>query len=161
MVIVIMGAAGAGKTTVGRALAQTLGWDFLDADDFHDARSIARMRRRIALTDEDRAPWLGRIHAAMTAADREGRNVVVACSALRESYRQVLATGIGRVVFVYLDAPASLLHERLRHRTGHFMPEALVESQLATLEAPADAVRVDAAEPIDSQISEIRDALTL
>lgn len=161
MVIVVMGAAGAGKTTLGRALARTLDWAFVDADDLHDSAAIDRMRHGIPLTDEDRWPWLARVHEAITGADRTGRPLIVACSALKEEYRHVLANGVSAIAFVYLIAGAALLHDRLAHRSGHFMPESLVESQLATLEPPANAVRVDAALPVEAQIGVVRDALGL
>jgi gluconokinase len=161
MVIVVMGAAGAGKTTLGRELARVLGWTFIEADDLHDSVAIDRMKRGIPLTDQDRWPWLARVRDAIASAHHAGHDVVAACSALKDEYRRVLGEGVGPIAFVYLDASAALLHERLAHRPGHFMPESLVESQLATLEPPADAVRVDAALPTAAQIAAVRTTLGL
>jgi gluconokinase len=161
MVIVVMGASGAGKTTVGSALAFSLGWEFLDADSLHAADAIAQMVAGVPLTDADREPWLRRVHTAMTAAARAGRDLVVACSALRERYRRVLESGVGRLAWIFLMADATLLHQRLAKRTGHFMPESLVDSQLATLEPPHDAIRINAADPVNVQVDTIRRALKL
>jgi gluconokinase len=161
MVIVLMGAAGAGKTTVGRALAAALGWPFVDADDLHDARSVARMRSGTPLEDEHRRPWLERVHQAMLQADRSRHSIVVACSALREEYRAQLARDVTRIAFVFLDASPALLRDRLERRVGHFMPPSLVDSQLEILEPPRDGIRIEAAQPVDAQVQAVRVALGL
>jgi gluconokinase len=159
MVIVVMGAAGAGKTTVGRALALALGWPFHDADDLHDAASIARMRAGQPLTDADRGPWLDRVRAVIDAAIAAGTNAVVACSALKAQYRRRLAAGVPQVRFVFLDASPELLRQRIAQRTAHFAPVALVNSQLADLEPPFEGLTLDAARPIDELVEAIRATL--
>ena len=158
-----MGPAGAGKTTVGVALAQSLGWQFLDADDFHSAENVDRMRRGIGLTDADRAPWLRAMHDALFQAIASGTNVVLACSALKESYRQALVPENGGeyVHFVYLHASEAILRERLAHRAGHYAGPELLPSQLQTLEEPKDALWVDASRPPSAIVADIRRGLQL
>ena len=158
-----MGVAGAGKTTVGRLLANALGWSFIDADEYHSAENVALMRRGIALTDEDREPWLASLRGTIEATlARDGR-AVVACSALKHAYRLALtpAGAAHTVRFVFLDAGEDLLRERLASRRGHYAGVALVESQLATLERPRDAIRLDAGQTPEALVAEIRAALKL
>jgi gluconokinase len=145
-IIVIMGPAGAGKTTVGLLLAQSLGWKFLEADDFHSQENIEKMHRGIGLTDADRGPWLSAIRDALGSHYASGAKVVLACSALRKQYRQAVVpeNAVDAVRFVYLRAPESVLRERLAHRTGHYAGADLLASQLETLEEPSDALWVDA-----------------
>ncbi|HEX8706258.1 MAG TPA: gluconokinase [Myxococcaceae bacterium] len=143
MVIIVMGVSGVGKTTLGKALAGALGWRFLEGDDLHPAANVAKMAAGVPLTDEDRAPWLERLRWLITQALEQGEDVVVACSALRQSYRQRLAVDPSRVRWVYLTAPAEEIAARLSARKGHFMPVSLLESQLRTLEPPDDALVVD------------------
>ena len=130
-----MGVAGSGKTTVGRLLAQELGWPFFDADDFHSAANVEKMRRGEPLTDDDRMSWL----AALRALVEQQASGVLACSALKKAYREQLAGAR----FVYLKANRLLLERRLDERRGHFFNPELLDSQLATLEEPGDAVIVD------------------
>jgi gluconokinase len=130
-VIVVMGVSGTGKSTIGRALAETLGLPFLEGDDLHPESNLAKMAAGIPLTDADRAPWLDLIAA------RLDRPVVVACSALKRSYRDRLRRAAPDLVLVYLHGDPELLLARMSQRDGHFMPTALLESQLATLEEPA------------------------
>lgn len=156
MVVVLMGVSGAGKTVVGRRLATQLDWAFLDADDFHPAANIAKMRSGVALDDADRLPWLQAIHRSLQDAVRRGLNVVVACSALRDHYRQVLLDGVPDVRLVYLQAPREVLRQRLESRRDHFMPAELLDSQLAALEPPLKAMRVDATQTIDHLVTQIR-----
>jgi gluconokinase len=144
-IMVVMGAAGAGKTTVGQALAADLGWPFADADAFHSPASLAKMSAGIPLTDADRAPWLDRLAAWIADRLAAGQTGVLACSALKEDYRRHLSGGRDEVLFVYLKADPALLADRLIHRHGHFAKVNLLESQLATLEEPQGAVVVDAA----------------
>lgn len=144
-VVVIMGVAGCGKTTVGRELARELGWPFHDADEFHPPENVAKMSAGIPLTDADRAPWLAAIRRHIETALAAGRNAVVTCSALREAYRRVLVTDPARVALVYLKGSRELLGERIGGRRDHFMKPAMLESQLAALEEPANALVVDIA----------------
>ncbi|WP_200932272.1 gluconokinase [Yonghaparkia sp. Root332] len=131
--VVVMGVAGSGKSTVGALLAERLGAPFVDADALHSDESIAKMTRGEPLVDADRWPWLARV-ADVVATGREGRGVVIACSALRTAYRDAIRRGTDDVVFVHLAADESVLAARLQTRTGHFMPPALLASQLDALE---------------------------
>ncbi|MFC3608734.1 gluconokinase [Stutzerimonas tarimensis] len=136
MIILVMGVSGSGKTTIGEALAARLGWGFSDADGFHSAENKARMAQGIALTDEDRWPWLEAIHQAMKERQREGRDHIFACSALKRVYRELLRENVPEVCMVYLAGSAELLAERLNHRRGHFFAPQLLADQLAVLEPP-------------------------
>jgi gluconokinase len=146
-VIIVMGVAGAGKTTVGRALADALGYRFHDADEFHSAANVEKMSRGIALDDEDREPWLQALATAIDAWLREDAGVVLACSALKARYRSILQRDPTRVRFVYLKITPQLARERVSERVGHFMTERLVSDQFETLEEPTDAIVADASEP--------------
>ncbi|MDF9876591.1 gluconokinase [Cellulosimicrobium cellulans] len=132
--LVVMGVAGSGKTTVATLLAQHLGTEYAEADQFHPEANIAKMSAGTPLTDEDRWPWLEAIRVWLSAEADAGRSGVVTCSALKRSYRDLLRTARGRVCFVHLDGSPELLTERMAHRSGHFMPTSLLPSQLATLE---------------------------
>lgn len=158
-VIIIMGAAGAGKTTVGARLAQVLGWDFLDGDDLLPQASVEKLRRGTALNDSDRAPWLQRLRERVDSFLGNRQSAVVACSALREAYRARLRADAGAVRFVYLKADYPLLRARLKTRKGHFFDPSLLDSQLAILEEPEDAMTIDAALPVDEIVERIRAAL--
>lgn len=152
----IMGVAGCGKTTVGRALAARLGWAFFDADDYHPPENIAKMSAGIPLTDEDRAGWLARLHQLIMECLINDHPAVLACSALKETYRQVLLEGSSGVQVVYLRADYDLCYRRLSGRSGHYMPVSLLASQFDTLEEPADALVVDAG----LNVEEIMDQIT-
>jgi gluconokinase len=141
--IVIMGVAGSGKTTIGQALARTLGWPFRDADEFHPAANFAKMSAGVPLTDTDRAPWLVAIRAHLEAGLVAGTRGVVSCSALKQAYRDALIFDPVRIRLVHLHGPREIIAARLAARTGHFMPPSLLDSQLAALEEPRDALRVD------------------
>ena len=154
-VLVITGVAGSGKSTVGRALAARLGWRFQDADDLHTAESIDRMHRGLPLDDAMRQPWLERVRAVIEDAIRTGASVVVACSALKQRYRDFLSVGSPTVHFVFLDASRELLQERLAARQQHFAGTSLLESQLDTLERPQDALALDASKPVDELVDAI------
>lgn len=158
MIVVVMGVSGAGKTTVGRRLAARLGCAFSDADDFHPPANVARMRAGVALDDDDRRPWLAALARAIAGWRAADGDHVLACSALKAAHRAVLAEG-GAVVFVHLTGTPELLAARLAARTGHFMNPALLASQIATLEAPADAITVDVAAPVDEIVAEIAERL--
>jgi len=166
MVIIVMGVSGAGKTTVGRALADKLGWQFADGDEFHPAANIQKMRSGTPLTDNDRDVWLRLLNEMIRKWIREGRNVVLACSALRAAHRRALRAGIedrNALRFVYLKGAFEDISPRLRHRTGHFMPESLLQSQFDTLEEPdvSEALIIDARRPVDQIGSTIIAALHL
>jgi gluconokinase len=161
MVIILMGVTGSGKTTVGEALAASIGCEFFDADSFHSAANKAKMSSGIALTDDDRWPWLAAIRARIDTLFGAGEIGVFGCSALKDTYRRALGEDDPRVRFVYLHGSEALLAERLRNRVGHFMNPALLASQIATLEVPANAVRIDVALPLAAQVREIRRVLSL
>jgi gluconokinase len=157
-VIIMMGVAGAGKTHVGRALAAALHWSFYEGDDFHSAANVEKMAHGHPLDDADRAPWLAALRDALGNALARGEHVVLACSALKQRYRDALIPpGVERnaVAFVFLDVPRDVLAERLATRTGHFAPPALLPSQLATLEQPTDALRVDGTKTPDEIVDAI------
>jgi gluconokinase len=144
MIVLVMGVAGVGKTTLGAALARERGWRFIDADDYHPPENVAKMKAGIPLEDADRWAWLARLNKRL----REEENAVLACSALKEKYRDRLLQGIAHCVLVYLHAPAELIRSRLQARSHRYMPASLLESQLAALEPPVDAIAIDvAAEP--------------
>jgi gluconokinase len=141
-----MGVSGAGKTVIGRALAEALQWTFHDADEYHSPANIQKMHRGEGLTDADRAPWLAKLHQLVADVIASNECCVLACSALKASYRDELQpanASSGDIRFVYLDVPRDVLEQRLRTRHGHFAPPALLDSQLATLEKPDDAVWID------------------
>lgn len=142
MIIVVMGVAGAGKTTVGQILSDSLHCPFLDGDALHPAANIAKMSHGIPLTDEDRQPWLAAIRAHLQDAAARHTELVVACSALKQQYRDYLADGLS-ITWVYLKGSNALLRSRLEHRDHHYMKAAMLESQLEILEEPADAIAID------------------
>jgi gluconokinase len=158
MVVILMGVTGAGKTTVGQALAEQLHWTFADADDFHSAANIAKMRAGISLTDRDRIPWLASLKQAIAGWLAAKENVVLACSALRSAYRQVLVRS-PEVKLVFLRVSRELVAERLAVRQNHYMNPQLIASQFATLEEPAGAVTIDGALPTPEAVLNIRRAL--
>jgi gluconokinase len=135
--IVVMGVSGAGKTTVAKLLAKQLNRQLLEGDDFHPASNIDKMSRGVPLDDNDRAPWLRAIASRIDEARRAGRGLVVTCSALKRSYRDMLADGHNDVVFVHLKGGKSLIGQRLKTRAGHFMPATLLDSQFAALQEPS------------------------
>jgi gluconokinase len=146
VIVILMGVTGCGKTTVGKMLAEACGWDFHDADDFHPAQNVAKMKGGTPLQDEDRWPWLERLNAFLLESERQGESLVLACSALKQSYRERLARGCAAARFVFLDGDRELIHARLLVRKGHYMNPALLDSQFATLERPQDALRLDVAQ---------------
>ncbi len=158
MVVILMGVTGAGKTTVGRALAEQLQWKFVDGDDYHSTANVAKMQAGIPLTDIDRIPWLASLRTAIQGWLAAKENVVLACSALKSSYRQVLLRS-PQVKLVYLRADRQLIVERLAARKNHYMSPQLIGSQFATLQEPADAVKIDAALPPPDAVLKIRQAL--
>jgi gluconokinase len=143
LAVVLMGVSGSGKTTVGRILAGRLGWEFLDADDFHSPANVEKMRRGEPLDDADRRPWLLALAAALRERLDRGEGTVLACSALKAGYRDVLHVD-DRVRFAFLSADRPLLEKRLAGRSGHYFDPGLLQSQLETLEVPEDALTLDA-----------------
>jgi gluconokinase len=136
--IVVMGVSGSGKSTVAAGLVDRLGWEFAEGDDFHPAENVAKMRAGTPLDDEDRWPWLRRLAAWIGEHERAGRSVVVTCSALRRSYRDLLREGHPSVWFAHVTVDPDLLRDRVAARTGHYMPPSLLDSQLATLQPLQD-----------------------
>jgi gluconokinase len=160
MILIVMGVTGVGKTTVGRLLAEQLGWQFADADDFHPKENVEKMRKGTPLNDADRQPWLERLRAAITNWIAEPRKVVLACSALKRSYRQQLEAG-PEVRFVYLKGSADLIVERLRSRYGHYADAKILDGQFADLEEPEVAVTVEIDNSPEQIASVIRERLGL
>lgn len=161
--VVVMGVAGCGKTTVGQGLAAELGGEFIDGDAFHPPENIAKMSAGTPLDDADREPWLETIGAELAVASTDSRTLVIGCSALRRSYRDLIRGADSRVVFLHLHGTRDLLAERLRARPGHFMPASLLDSQLDTLEMLHDdeGGRVfDISSPVESVVRSARSWLT-
>ena len=158
MIVIIMGVAGSGKTTVGTLLAELMGYTFIDGDTLHPAANVGKMSAGIPLTDADRAPWLAAIRARIVDAASHDESVVIACSALKASYRALLAHGLP-VTWVYLKGSPDLLQRRLQARTGHFMKADLLTSQFDALEEPPAAILVDASQPPGVIAASIADRL--
>ena len=154
-----MGVSGSGKTVVGTHLAEKLKYEFLDADNFHPPANIEKMKHGIPLTDEDRYPWLRNLHGELGSRLSQGKSVILACSALKETYRTILGEGLTQIRFVYLHVDKEVLAERLQKRAGHFFPKELLDSQLATLETPHDALVVEENRPIDEVTDNIVKAI--
>lgn len=162
--IVVMGVAGSGKSTIGALLARRLGWTFADADAFHPASNVAKMKSGVPLTDEDRLPWLQAIAAWLDGLRREGQCGIVACSALKRAYRRILVGGRADTRIVYLKGGKDLIASRMAARSGHFMPLGLLDSQFRTLEEPGPdehplVVAIDA--PPAAMVDEIVRALAV
>lgn len=155
MIVLIMGVSGAGKTTVGEALARRQGWAFLDADDYHPAANVAKMAAGSPLNDADRRPWLERLNAELLAREAAGAHAVLACSALKDAYRAQLMHALRDVRLVYLHAPFVVIRARVETRKHKYMPASLLASQFETLEPPADALAVDAALPVHEAVNAI------
>jgi|SRR5208282_333135 gluconokinase len=153
MILLVMGVTGAGKTTVGKLLAQRLGRQFLDADDFHPAANIEKMRRGIALTGADREPWLDAIRAELVKCAGKNLDVVLACSALKERYREKLGAGMGMRI-CYLKGTYDEIKSRLASRRGHFADESILAGQFADLEEPGDAIVLPARESPEENVRE-------
>ena len=154
LIIVVIGVAGSGKTTVGTMLADTMKCRFLEGDSLHSKENIDKMSQGVPLTDSDRAPWLSSIHARIVTASERGQALVVGCSALKQEYRNVLAEGVP-ITWVYLRGSLELIRARLKQRQGHFMKADMLESQFAALEEPTDAIVVDLSAPPGAIVREI------
>src|SRR5438445_1512706 len=155
-----MGVTGAGKTTIGTMLAAQLNWQFADADPFHPPANVQKMSRSVPLNDTDRAPWLAAMRKTILDWIAAGKNVVLACSALKRAYRDELRPS-PEVKIIYLKGTYALFAERIRHRRGHFAGEQILAGQFADLEEPDDAITVDAAKSPDEIVAGIRRRLAL
>lgn len=161
MILVIMGVSGSGKSTVGQNLAAELGWPFYDGDDFHPPANVEKMANGIALTDADRADWLAALAHLIRDLSQDGRSGVLACSALKQAYRETLRQNMPDVQFVYLKGDYDLILKRLQARQGHYMRPELLKSQFETLEEPGQALVVDLAQPAAEMVRQIRQAFSL
>ena len=155
MFYVVMGVSGTGKSTIGKLLSDRTGWNFYDADDFHPLTNIVKMKGGIALTDEDRLPWLKKLEQLITRHLQNDCPGILACSALKSDYRQILRNGRSEVVFIYLRGDFNCIQNRLLQRTGHFMSSDLLRSQFDTLEEPEDALVVDVSLTREEIVEEI------
>ncbi|MBH8573857.1 gluconokinase [Nostocaceae cyanobacterium CENA369] len=169
MIILVMGVSGSGKTTIGQLLADSLHWKFSDADAFHSLENVEKMRCGIPLTETDRTPWLQDLQTAIKQWLQENKNVVLACSALKESYRQFLVLDSDRfanaksdrIKLVYLKGGYELIQQRLQQRHNHYMSEKLLVSQFETLEEPLDTIYIDIAQTPQAIVQNIRTALSI
>ena len=161
MIVVLMGVTASGKTTIGTKLAALEQWEYAEGDDYHSDANRAKMHAGIPLTDADRAPWLASLHEVLLGWHRNGTSGVLACSALRQAYRDELSAGIpgAELRFVLLEVPRAVLEQRMAERKGHYMSPALLDSQIATLEMPRDAIRVAGDLPPDEVVQKIMTAL--
>ena len=162
--IIVMGVSGSGKTTVAKGIAEEMGWEFAEGDDFHSEANVAKMHAGHPLDDEDRWPWLRAIGAWIDEREQEGTSAVITCSALKRSYRDLLREGRAGVRFCHIDADADLIAERLAHREGHYMPPSLLPSQIATLEPlqpDEPGVRISAAATPEQVVQDALEALGL
>lgn len=154
---IVMGVSGCGKSSIGKALAQSLGWDFYDADDFHPPENVAKMVDGIPLDDSDRAPWLAGLHDLISSSLIQDRPGVLACSALKERYRQQLTEGNQDVQLVYLKGSYDLIWSRMIARKDHYMKPHMLQSQFATLEEPVNAITIDVSLSADEIVQVILD----
>jgi len=157
--LLLMGVSGSGKTTVGEALARRLGWRFIDGDDFHPQANVEKMRAGTPLTDEDRAPWLDRLNAVLRHSRARDEPIVLACSALKASYRTRLADRLPGLQVAYLCGSPELIAGRVSERQHKYMPASLLGSQFATLEPPEQAWQIDIGQPLDTVIDGLADRI--
>jgi gluconokinase len=143
MFLIVMGVSGCGKTTIGKLLAEKLGWPFYDGDDFHTPANVARMSQGIPLDDEDRADWMAELADLIRDSMQNGQSGVLACSALKQCYRDQLCLDPVQVKFIYLKGNYELIHSRMQSRPGHYMKPDMLDSQFTTLEEPGDAITVE------------------
>jgi gluconokinase len=151
--VVLMGVSGCGKTSVGKELSRILGWPFLDGDEFHPPENVTKMASGNPLDDADRVPWLRNLHDLITEHLTKGQSLLLACSALKQKYRDQLAEGNPDTIFVYLKGDFDLIFRRMQSREGHYMKPEMLKSQFATLEEPSEALIIDIANPV-GQIAE-------
>lgn len=161
MIVIVMGVAGSGKSTVGALLARRLGWRFIEADDYHSRSEIEHMLAGLPLSDDERQPWLAKLRQVLVDCVARKESAVLACSALKESYRRLLTIDTDTVRFVYLKGDPVLIRQRLQRRVGHFAHESLLASQYAVLEEPADALTLDVGETPEQIAQRISDGLGL
>lgn len=159
MIVVVMGVSGSGKSTIGKLLAASLNWEFSDADAFHSVVNVEKMSHGIPLSDEDRMPWLHQLQSAIAQWLQEDKNVVLACSALKSSYRQILWQNSQRMRLVYIKSSFALMQQRLQQRQSHFMSQNLLQSQFDALEEPEDSIEVDAVQSATASVAQIRENL--
>ena len=152
---IVMGVSGCGKSSVGKALAEHLGWDFYDADDFHPPANVVKMANGIPLDDSDRAPWLATLNELISSSLKADQPGVLACSALKERYRQQLMNGNEGVQIVYLKGSYELIWSRMEKRTDHYMKPHMLKSQFETLEEPVNALTIDISMSLDDIVQEI------
>jgi len=158
---IVMGVSGCGKTSVGKALADSLGWDFYDADDFHPPENVAKMANGIPLNDSDRAPWLASLHEMISSSLKADHHGVLACSALKERYRQQLMKDNEGVQIVYLKGTYDLIWSRMEKRTDHYMKPHMLQSQFEALEEPSNALTMDISMSVDDIVREVISDLSL
>jgi len=156
-----MGVSGSGKSTIGKRLAKKLGWPFYDGDDFHPLENIQKMANGVALSDDDRAAWLAALAQLIRELERDGRPGVVACSALKQTYREVLQQNAENVRFIYLKGSYELILKRLQARRGHYMKPGLLKSQFETMEEPQQTLVIDVAQTPATIVRQIIQALEL
>lgn len=157
--VIVMGVSGSGKTSIGQALAEAVGWDFFDADDFHPPENIVKMASGIPLNDSDRVPWLASLHDLISSSLKADRPGVLACSALTDAYRRQLLVGDARVQLVYLKGNYGLIWSRMSARTDHYMKPHMLQSQFDLLEEPIDVITVDISKPVAEVVQEILDRM--
>jgi len=152
--VIVMGVSGCGKTTIGSKLAERLEWSFIESDNFHSEEDVRKMANGIPLTDADRQPWLEKLYALLVECSQKNQPAVMACSALKEKYRQTLSAGLNDIRFVYLKGDYDLIRERMQKRQ-HFMKAEMLKSQFEALEEPKDALILDISQPSNFLIEEI------
>ena len=160
MIIVVMGIAASGKSTLGRALAKSLDWEFVEGDDYHPADNIEKMRQGVPLDDADREPWLESMNDYLKLLDKVGKSAVVACSALKQQYRDRLGHGVSDMRYVFLCGDPELIQRRIVERKGHFMPPDLLDSQIAAMEPPQDAIWVGVGLPLAEKVGVVERAIS-
>ncbi len=156
-----MGVSGSGKTTIGKRLAEELGWPYYEGDDYHPIANIRKMSQAMPLSDEDRGPWLAALRKLIQDLLQKNQSAILGCSALKQSYRDRLQGGTKDVCFIYLRGSYELIRQRLRSRQGHYMTASLLASQFATLEDPEDVLTVDIAQEPTLIVAQIRRVLGL